>query len=129
MPKIKTGRTVNVKMCDIPAENDEAPSRRTLNEMFDDGKVVEDDAHKGMGWERCKGSEGPFCRPMASALHREVNSQKSGLTAMVADFPARGPDGQYFGVALVVSKGPTLVLNFCPWCGTNIRAVFPPESA
>ena len=122
MPKLTVDRTVTVKMAPVPDPKTADVPRRTLNDAHNEGKAVEDDAHRTFIAERCKGNEGPFCGPLASVLHVEVNSRRSGLTAMVADFPKKGLDGQYFGVSLVLRKGPTFALNFCPWCGADIRA-------
>lgn len=74
---------------------------------------------------RCKGASGPWCWMMAWRLN-EANSRRAGLTPLVVTNQLL----EHRTVAVVhkmsrVDNG--LVLNFCPWCGADIKFQTPKD--
>lgn len=93
----------------------------TLDERRD---AQGDDAHRVVTAETCNGHAGPYCKLLASALHDEVNCRRAGLTVMYTVHWKTNPNGNHIGVALKLpGRDALLALDYCPWCGANIRAV------
>lgn len=98
----------------------------TLDSYLSDGSPLPDDAHKTVTAKRCNGHAGPYCTLLSEFLDPEVNAQKKGLVAVVSVHRVWLPNGWHCGVGYRQKKmGTVTMLEFCPWCGANIRAVFP----
>jgi len=98
----------------------------TLDSFLPDGSPLPDDAHKTVTAAHCNGHAGPYCTLLAKFLDPEVNAQKKGLVAVVSVHRVWLPNGWHCGVGYRQKKmGTVTMLEFCPWCGANIRAVFP----
>lgn len=80
---------------------------------------------------RCAGPDGPYCGLLDQRLEAFANASRKGL--VLVQFSRFTDDGVTTrNVGIAHKEGPRdggLMLNFCPWCGADIRPKEAPPRA